>query len=236
MIEIQDALQELEQSDQVTVEESPDNEEQNSHSREKENWRLMREREKQLEKERDEAMRRVKEYEAMIAAKNTAPSDDDDVHLNPDDIPEWKHVEKKIKKLEKQISGYQQQAAESVIEARLKSQYPDFDSIVNNDTINVLRTAYPELAATINSSSDLYNKAASAYTIIKKMGIVPEQNYDKDRDLALRNASKPRPLTSVSPQEGSGGPLSKANAFAQGLTDDLKKELYREMLEARKKV
>ena len=42
-------------------------------------------------------------------------------------------------------------------------------------------------------------------------------------------------VTSVSPQEGAAGPLSKANAFADGLTPDLKKQLYQEMIDARKK-
>lgn len=236
MIETQDTLdalvqqettQEQQPTPQPVVAEEP--------SAEKENWRLMREREKQLQRERDEAHKKLREYESLIAAKNKQTEEDDEVHLNPDDIPEWKHVDKKIKKLESQIRGYQQQAVESAIESRLKSQYPDFDSVVNPDTIDMLRNSYPEVAATLNSSTDLYNKAASAYTIIKKMGIVPDNAYDRDKELALRNASKPRPLTSVSPQEGSSGPLSKANAFAQGLTDELKKELYREMMEIRKK-
>ena len=236
MTETQDTLEVLSQ-EQVAQEHQPAPQVQIAEepSAEKENWRLMREREKQLQRERDDAHKKLREYESLIAAKNKQTEEDDEVHLNPDDIPEWKHVDKKIKKLESQIRGYQQQAVESAIESRLKSQYPDFDSVVNADTIDMLKNSYPEVAATLNSSTDLYNKAASAYTIIKKMGIVPDNSYDRDKELALRNAAKPRPLASVSPQEGSSGPLSKANAFAQGLTEELKKELYKQMMELRKK-
>lgn len=236
MTETQDTLQHLEESIPSTEQvEAPQQEKPQEERPERENWRLMREREKQLERERDEAQRRLKEYEAMLAAKSKVQEEEDDVHLNPDDIPEWKHVDKKIKNLEKKLLGYQQQASEAAIEARLKAQYPDFDSVVNATTIDMLKTAYPEVAATLNSSSDLYNKAASAYTIIKKMGLASDSSFDRDKDIALRNAQKPRPLTSVSPQEGSNGPLSRANAFANGLTDELRKELYREMMEIRKR-
>jgi len=236
MTETQDTLQHLEETIQSPEQsEAPQQEKRQEERPEKENWRLMREREKQLERERDEAQRRLKEYEAMLASKQRAQEEEDEVQLNPDDIPEWKHVEKKIKNLEKKLLGYQQQASEVAVEARLKSQYPDFDSVVNATTIDMLKNAYPEVAATLNSSSDLYNKAASAYTIIKKMGLAPDGSFDRDKEIALRNAQKPRPLTSVSPQEGSHGPLSRANAFANGLTDELKKELYKEMMEVRKR-
>ena len=64
------------------------------------------------------------------------------------------------------------------------------------------------------------------------MGIYREDNYSKDRDKAQSNASKPKPLASVSPQQGDS-PLSRANAFANGLTDELKSQLRKEMEQAR---
>jgi hypothetical protein len=142
---------------------------------------------------------------------------------------------RKIKALEQKIQGYQQQSAESTVEAKLKYQYPDFDKIVSADNIRQLSSSYPELAATINSSSDLYSKAVSAYTLIKKLGIAPaEDMYSQEREVAQRNAAKPRPLASVSPQQGDS-PLSHANAFANGLTPELRKQLHKEMVEAMKK-
>lgn len=234
MMETEETLQQLDQLEQSQEQNNESVvEKQEERSPEKENWRLMREREKQLERERDEAYRKLKEYESLVDSKQQV--EEDDVNLNPDDIPEWKHVDKKIKGLEKKIAGYQQMAADAAIEARLKAQYPDFDSVVNAHSIDMLKSTHPELAATINSSGDLYNKAVSAYTIIRNMGIMSDSSsFSKDRDLAHRNTLKPRPLASVSPQEGSDGPLSKANAFANGLTEDLKKQLYKEMINIRK--
>jgi hypothetical protein len=56
-----------------------------------------------------------------------------------------------------------------------------------------------------------------------------------DKLRAQKNAAKPKPLASVNPQQGDS-PLSKANAFANGLTDDLKKQLRKEMEDARRSI
>jgi hypothetical protein len=93
---------------------------------------------------------------------------------------------------------------------------------------------YPELAETLGSSSNLYGKAVSAYTMIKNLGIYQEDQYSPDKQKAQANAAKPRPLASVGTQQGDS-PLTRANAFAEGLTDDLKRQLRKEMAEAIKR-
>jgi len=68
--------------------------------------------------------------------------------------------------------------------------------------------------------------------MVKKLGIYKPDNYEKDRAHVATNANKPRSSASISPQQGDS-PLSNANAFADGLTPELKKKLYAEMLEAK---
>lgn len=180
-----------------------------------------------VERERDEAVRRLQELEAS----RTQPAEDLDINIGNDELAEGKHlnkVDRKIKKLEDTIKQYQQQSAAALVEAKLKIQYPDIESVVSKENIEILSMQHPEIAATINSSSDLYSKAVTAYTLIKKLGIQPEDNYSQDRLRAQTNAAKPRPLTSVNPQQGDS-PLSHANAFANGLTDELKAQLLKEM-------
>lgn len=204
------------------------------------NFKALRESKDKAERERNDAMTKLAEYEKQkFAVKPPTQSESDDfgLGLGEDDLAEGKHLKKindHIKKLEEQVKGYQRQSSESAVETKLKQQYPDFDKIVSKDNIDLLRSLHPEIAQTINSSNDLYSKAVSAYTMIKKLGIIKEDNFQQDRDLAQKNAAKPKPLTSVSPQQGDS-PLSNANAFANGLTDDLKKQLYREMIDAAKK-
>jgi len=193
------------------------------------NFRVMRQRMIKVERERDEALQKLQAQTPVI-------EEDYSINLAPDDLAEGKHlskVDKKIKKLEAQLNQYQQQSSNTNTEALLKSQYHDFDKIVSVENIQLLKEQYPEIAQTLNTSGDLYSKAVSAYTLIKKLGIVPDEQYNADKAKAQANAAKPKPLASVSPQQGDS-PLSRANAFANGLTDELQKQLRKEMEQARR--
>lgn len=191
---------------------------------------------RQKAEERDYYFQKYQELESRQTKPHTTPAiqEPEEDEPKPDDLVEWRQVQKRFKKLENEISSYKQQASVDTAESRIRSKHPDFESVVNQETIAALREQYPELAATVNSNGDLYTKAAAAYTLIKKLGIVQETQYVPDRERVQANANKPRPLTSVSPQQGSS-PLSKANAFASGLNDDLKKQLFKEMQEAKRR-
>ena len=188
-----------------------------------------------LARERDEALARI----AAMEAKKNAPDpqeDDGAINIGNDDLAEGKHLHKmasQIKRLNEKLERQQRESITMSAEARLRYEYPDLDKVVCKENLESLSETYPELATTLNSSSDFYAKAKSAYTLIKKLGIHVDDTYEKDRELAQKNASKPKPLVSVSPQQGDS-PLSRANAFANGLTDELKAQLYKEMVESRK--
>lgn len=203
-----------------------------------ESWKILRQKAEQAE-------RRAQELEAaLLQAQNLKPNQPqptdeplEDISLEADALVEGKHlskVSKHIKRLESQIQQYQQQAAVSSVEVKLKSQYADFDSVVTKENLENLKATYPEIAHTINSSNDLYSKAVSAYTMIKKLGIGQVDDFAQEKELAQKNAAKPKPLASVSPQRGNNA-LDNANAFASGkLTDELKAQLRKEMHESAK--
>lgn len=201
------------------------------------NYREMREAKAKAERERDDYMRRLAEFESRQKATEPEPvEEDDDVRLGDDDIAEGKHlskVERKIKKLEAKLAKYESQSTEERTEARLKAKYSDFDKVVSRENVALLTEAYPELARSMHSTDDLYTKAVSAYTLIKKFGIYQESPLSIEREQVNKNVAKPRPLASVSPQQGEGA-LSRANAFADGLTDELRSQLLKEMNSARK--
>ena len=201
-----------------------------------ESWKVMRERVEAAERKAalaEEALRN-----AQGTRKNPV-EEDLSYTINDDDLVEGKHlskVDKKIKNLEAKLQQYEQQSALSATEIKLKQQYPDFDAIVSAENIRNLTAAYPELAHSIDSTPDLYSKAVSAYTMIKRLGIAtPLDTYEADRALVQKNASKPKSLASIDPQKAES-PLSRANAFAtQGpLTDDMKAQAIAEMNAARK--
>ena len=188
------------------------------------NFRALREKAERVERERNELAAQLREIE--IVKQRSLSEKEDDVSVAPDDLVEGKHLnkyDKKIKEIESRL-----------VENQLRSQYSDFDKVVSPENIKMLSETNPAIAQTLRANTDLYSQAVTAYTLIKNLGIYQEDTYGSDRDKVARNNAKPRPLASVSPQQGDS-PLSKANAFADGLTDELKQSLYKEMLEARKK-
>jgi hypothetical protein len=197
-----------------------------------------------LRKERDEALRRVQEYETMTARFQQQPQvqqqePDIELNVNSDDLVEGKHLKayaKKIQQLEQKLQQTQQQTQSQMAQQLLRSKFNDFDRVVTEDNIERLRYDYPELANTLNSSNDLYSTGVSAYTMIKNLGIIEqpqERVYMADKAQAQKNLAKPKPLASISPQQGDT-PLSKANAFANGFTDEVRKQMLKEMNDARK--
>jgi len=202
-------------------------------------FKTLRRAREQAELERDELKRKLERLEAARTqpAQPKQEESEEDFAIGPDDFVEGKHlssVDKKIKRLEKQLAQQQQQNYASSVETQLKMQYRDFDDVVNKENLEVLSAAYPEIAKTLGSSNDLYNKAVTAYTMIKQFGISEKTDYEKPKGRVQQNVAKPRPVASVNAQATSDSPLSQANAFAQGLTPELKRQLYKEMIEAKK--
>jgi hypothetical protein len=199
------------------------------------NFKALREQALRLEQEKQEMARQLAAYQQQQQPQQESIEPED--NLAPDALVEKRHLsryDKKISKLEAQLKQYQDQSVATSAELQLKTKYADFDAIVNKDNLEMLKLTYPELAQTIYNNPDLYTKGASAYTIIKQMGIAPGAQIDVDKDRAIKNAAKPRPLASVSASQGNESPLQRANAFANGLTDDLKAQLHKEMIESMK--
>jgi hypothetical protein len=198
------------------------------------NFKALVDKNKRLERERDEAVRLAQEKQAAKVAEKVEELEEE-INIGNDEIAEGKHVKqitKEIKKLKEELRQYKQTSTVMSEEAQLKSQYPDIEKVVSKENLDALREQDPDFAAMLDTSTNFKAKVISAYKHIKQLGIHVEDTYQAEREMAQKNAAKPKPLASVSPQQGDS-PLSKANAFANGLTPELKKQLLKEMQEAR---
>jgi len=203
-----------------------------------ENFKNLRERTLKAEKERDELLQYIQSLNQNQEKKAEAPSDDDDFHINPEDLAEGKHllkITKKIKLLEEKLAESENKNAQSASEIKLARDFPDYDKVVTQENLQELRKQQPILADAILETKDMYKQHALAYQMCKQLGIYQEDKYVQERSKARENHAKPRPISSINAQEGDG-PLSKANSFANGLTDELKQQLLKEMQEARKRM
>jgi hypothetical protein len=195
-------------------------------------WRQLREKADKAERERDELARQMQQYSQKPQQK-ASEEEDDEIRVQPDDLVEGKHLsryDKKIKKLEAQLHEYQAKTYEATAESRIKQEFPDYDKIVTHESLSILKSQFPELASSISSNPDLYSKAKAAHLAITKLGINPNDTSGQQATID-KNIAKPKPLASIAPQQ-SDSPLTRANAFASGLTQELKDQLYKEALEA----
>lgn len=204
------------------------------------NFRELRRKASRLEQEKEQYRARLEQYESQREPKQAkvAENEETDIPIGDEDIVEGKVLKQFIKKqkaLEAELKTFKAKSSEDIIESRIRARFPDYYAVVNADSLETLAAEDPELAYTIQSSQDFYNKAVLAYKEIKRRGIVADNNYtnthEADKKKAQQNAAKPKPTVSASPQRGDS-PLSKVNAFAQGLTPELKASLLKEMKEA----
>ena len=196
------------------------------------NMILLREEREQYQRERDELAQRLAQYEK--SQQKQAPQEEEMPEVGESDLVEGKHLSKmgrELKNIKQQLAQYQQTAQTNAIEQQVRTSYPDFDKVVTPQALEELGKRYPAVHATIYQSSDLYNKAASAYDLIKSLGIHKDPaKYEAEKVAIEKNMQKPRVAANIKPQTGAS-PLDYAHDFANGLTDDLKAKLDREMAE-----
>ncbi len=195
-----------------------------------ENFKALREKNEKLQKDLGEYARAFQELYNQQQQSAAPQNQEPEVEPSDEDLIDGKHY----KKLVKSYRELEKRVYETSVESQVRMQYPDYDTVVNQDTIKQLRESEPELAQSLHLNPDTRAKAVGAYKAIKNLGLVKSTEFDADKQLAARNAAKPRTVTSISPQQGES-PLSRANAFANGLTPELKKQLWKEIEDARKR-
>lgn len=220
--EVQEETQEqTTQAETEQPQEEAPKEPDNGYSQQYQNWKALREKAERAERERDEAIARL---------KNTNPQSDqqtqqENYDLGDDDLAEGKH----LKHYQTKSEARMRQLEEQVIESKLRTAYPDFDKIVNAETLAMLKDADPELTESLAANPNLYSKAVAAYKSIKRYNLSPN-SYQKEKEVVKKNTRKPQSATSVNPQKGNS-PLARANEFAQKLTPERKRQIRQEMKE-----
>jgi hypothetical protein len=186
------------------------------------NWAEARRKMQELE-------RKAAEQDVLIARlSRPAPVEDDLEKLSDDDIITVKQHKQMAAKIAKQVAEeVVKQREAATMEERLATKFPDYDQVVTADSIELLKKSEPELALSLQSlGHDPYAQAVAAYKLMKKTGIGLPKTDEKKR--AMENIKKPVSVQTVAKQSAIGS----AHAFENGLTPEMKKQLYAEMQQA----
>jgi hypothetical protein len=233
----QDIEQEQEQEQEQVIESEVQSEEVSAVQELKlikeENFKLLRQSKDKLQRELEEAR--------ALLAQRSAPKEEEqeesfDYNLNPDDLAEGKHflsLKKELNSLKKAREEDAKRSMVATAEMRIKADFPDFDKVASYENQKKLRELDSDIADSILATGDMYKAHAMAYKMIKLLNIHRDTTYDQSKEIAQKNSLKPKSLNSLAPQK-SDTPLSHANAFANGLTSELTKQLIAEMNEARR--
>jgi hypothetical protein len=201
--------------------------------RQERNWKAIRERQKDLEKE----LKLQKELnERLLQMSQPAPKtevDELDQIGDEEFIPKGKVkrlVEKQASQIALEIAKKEaekliQQQQQSQFLDRLKRQYQDFDEIVNSETLSLLEEQDPELAETIADLKDPYKIGMQSYKYIKALKLAdkaPEARRAKEVDKKLEKNAKTVP----SPAAYDKRPLAKAYQMTEAEKNNLYKEMY----------
>jgi len=217
-------------NESMQSQESVDNEAQKRDEIKDRDFRALRQRQKELEwenKQKDEMINKFLQSQQAQSPQPIAEPEDAD----EDFVPAGKvkgiarktmqPLEKKIQELESRLA---QQDQQKLIQ-NLRSQYSDFDDVVNVDTLEILEKQEPELAATIASFKDPYKMGLHSYKYIKALGLldkVPDARHKKEVVQKLERNAK----SVQSPTAYDKRPM--AQAFVSTQADN--KRLYEEMM------
>ena|ERR1700687_472516 len=139
----------------------------------------------------------------------------------------FKKLEEKFDRRVQEIEKRYEEKHKNSLFNDLKREFPDFDEIVNPETLSLLEETNPRLANSIASSRDPYNIAVQSYEYIKAKGLsnktAPSKRV-KETEAKLEQNKK----AVNTPQAFEKRPM--AQAFnSSTLSDAQKKELQREM-------
>lgn len=199
-----------------------------------ENFRRLREKNKELEQKMYELESRL--HESRLVKDKPAPKEEtiEDYELKDDDLTEGKHykaLKREVRNLNEAIAKSNAEREKLAVEARLRANYPDIFKIVTKENMEALAEQEPEFVESIVSSPNIYSQHVAAYKLIKKYSIGTADPYQADKDRAQKNMAKPKSSATVAPRQGES-PLSEASRFENGLTADLQAQLLKEMEEA----
>ena len=191
------------------------------------NWREARRKMQDLERraeQQDELIQRLQNQQSQ-------PVEEDDLaKLADDDIVTAKQARRLAENMARQVADEAIREREaSTADERLKNRFPDYDDVVTRDNIETLKSQDPELAMSLYAlAHDPYAQAVAAYKLLKKQGIGDMAKTQPQKAKALENSRKPVSVQSVTKSSAIG----EVHKFENGLTPELRKELWKEMQQA----
>lgn len=184
-----------------------------------------------LRKKNEELERQLQEFRQEYERQKQPPippQEEDELNaLIDDDIITVSQAKKLAQRQAEELvnKAFQQKERASLPE-KTRSKYQDFDNVMTEENIKKFEQLEPGLAEACSKASNPWD---TTYKMLKKF-VVPsaEEKTTKAEEKAQENLQKPASINSV----GKKGPLANANSWSEAS----KERLYREMMEAARRI
>lgn len=189
------------------------------------NWAEMR----RKMREKDQQIEELRNQFTQVTATNSS-EEDELSRLSEDDILTVAQAKKLAQQMAKNVAEnvIKEREAKTVNE-RIELKYPDYGEIVTQENIKLAETLEPELAEVISKMDDPYTQRVSAYKLLKRI-TEKKDSSSLEKKKAQENAQKPLSVNAVTKNSAIGN----AHLFENGLTPELKSQLWKEMKDAMK--
>ena len=192
------------------------------------NWAEARRKMSELERknyEMEDQLRRL--------TPKAPPEEDEFANLAEEDIVTVKQARKLAEKTAQQVAQKVLREREAATaEERIMLKHPDYKDVITNENVEYLKQNEPEITDYLLSlSHDPYKQASEAYKWMKKVIKPVDPQVESDKKRAQTNAAKPVSIQAIGK---AASPIGQAHMFENGLTPQLKKQLWDEMQAAKK--
>jgi len=146
---------------------------------------LARQREK-YEADRKQMLDEINRLKQEVKANKPAMADEDLVEGR-----HWKSLQSRQEELEQRIAQQEATITYNNQMTTLRSKYTDFDSVVNEKTLEKLKATDPDAYDAINNARDLKAGGAAAYRILKSLQEPADVEAQTNAQQLERNLQKP---------------------------------------------
>ncbi len=190
------------------------------------NWAEARRKMQELDRQNEEMKKQLTQMQQPKVSE-----DDELDKLADDDIVTKAQVKKLASKMAMQIAQEAiKQREASTVDERLVNKFSDFGEVVTKENLELLKQQEPELAMSLFHNPDPFAQGVAAYKLLKRVGVGEPVANKLDREKAIRNSQKPVSVNAVTKSSA----LGEAHKFENGLTKELKGQLWAEMKQAMK--
>lgn len=237
--------EEMENENEVPQEETEndvsENEPIEKETSEEKNWRAVREELEATRRRNQELEYYLQQQNQMAQQANQNPSKPEpEEEIDDEELLTGAQAKKLASKLareaaEKIVNEREKERQLKEAPTRLRQKMPDYDSVVNEETYMRFVKECPDHARAIDMlKEDPYAQGALAYDLLKaRYKTNPSEVYTQmEKKRGEENRKKPVSSSAVPGRRSNA--LSNADPFANGLTPELKDQLWAEMQEYEK--